>query len=86
MSGAPVPPAVPGDFTVLMGAIMAGETLRGLEEEMAALGGAEAAAAGLLSWLEWVELEVQGFDDLVEDLRLLRGAVMAVAAALAGRW
>jgi hypothetical protein len=53
-----------------MGAIMAGETLRGLEEEMAALGGAEAAAAGLLGWLEWVEMEVQGLDELVEDLRM----------------
>ena len=62
------------------------ETQRGLEEEMAALGGAEAATAGLLSWLEWVEVELQGFDDLVEDLRRLRGAVMSVAASMVGRW
>ena len=85
-AGAPVPANVPGDFTVLIGAIMAGETLRGLEEEMAALGGAEVAAAGLLSWLEWVELEVQGLDELVEDLRRLRGAVMSVAASMVCRW
>jgi hypothetical protein len=30
----------------------------------------------VLSWLEWVEVELRGFDDLLEHLRLLRGAVM----------
>lgn len=84
-SGTPVPPAVPGDFTVLLGAVMAGETMQGLEREMATLGGAEAATVGLLSWLEWVEVELKGFRDLVEDLRRLRGAVMTVAAAEIGR-
>ena len=76
----PVPTSVPGDFTVVMGAVVSGETFHGLEEGMAGPGG----PAGLLSWLEWVEIELQGFDDLVEDLHLLRGAVMSVAAAVAG--
>jgi hypothetical protein len=35
----PVPPVAPGDFTVLLGAVMAGETLKGLEREMTALDG-----------------------------------------------
>ena len=34
----PVPPIAPGDFTVLLGAFMTGETQRGLEEETAAPG------------------------------------------------
>ena len=78
-TGAPVPTSVPGDFTVVMGAVVSGATLRGLEEGTAGQGG----PAGLLSWLEWVEVE--GFDDdLVEGLHLIRGAVMSVAAAVAG--
>jgi hypothetical protein len=81
ISGAPVPPTVPGEFVVQLGAVVSGETLCDLEEEMAGLGGAEAATAGLLSLLEWVELEARGFDDLVEGLRLLRGAVMVAGAA-----
>jgi hypothetical protein len=38
------------------------------------------AATVLLSWLEFVELEIEGIEecrDLVGRLRLLRGAVMA---------
>ena len=80
-TGAPVPASVPGEFVVVMGAVVSAATLRGLEEGMAGQGG----PSGLLSLLEWVEVEVQGFDDgLVEGLRLLRGAVMSVAAAVAG--
>ena len=37
----------------------------------------------LLSWIDWVEVEVQGVPDLVEELRMLRGAVM-VAALVGG--
>ena len=60
---------------------MSGATLQGLEEGMAGPGG----PSGLLSLLEWVEVEVEGFDDdLVEGLHLIRGAVMSVAAAVAG--
>jgi hypothetical protein len=36
--------------------------------------GAGAAAPVLLSWLEFVEVEAQAFGDLVERLRLPRGA------------
>ena len=80
-TGAPVPPSVPGDFTVLMGAVLSEATLQGLEEGMTGPDG----PAGLLSLLEWVEVEVGGFDDgLVEGLHLIRGAVMSVAAAVAG--
>ena len=79
--GTPVPASVPGDFTVVMGAVLSGATFEGLEEGMAGPGG----PSGLLSLLEWVEVEVQGFDDdLVEGLHLIRGAVMSVAAAVAG--
>ena len=77
-----VPPAVPGDFDVVLGAVVAGDTLRGLEEGMAGLGG----AAGILTLLEWVEVELEGFPELVEELRMLRGAVMAVAASVEGEW
>ena len=30
----------------------------------------------LLTWIEWCEVEVQSFPDLVERMRRLRGAVM----------
>ena len=76
-----MPASVPGEFTVVMGAVLSGETLQGLEEGMAGPGG----PSGLLSLLEWVEVEVEGFDDdLVEGLHLLRGAVMSGAAAVVG--
>lgn len=41
-------------------------------------------AGMLLTWLEWVEVEVESVDDgLVEGLHRLRGALMV--AAVAGR-
>jgi hypothetical protein len=44
-------------------------------------GGEVMREAGLLlSWLDWVEEEVWRFDDVVEVLHRLRGAVMVVAA------
>ena len=80
----PVPPAVPGEFMVHLGADWGG-SLHNLADEMGSFElGAEATAAGLLSWIESVEFEVrglEGFDDLVERLRQLRGAVMMAAAA-----
>ena len=45
------------------------------------LGGGGAAVSGFLSWMHWVELEVQGVDDLLEGLSRLKGALMAVGAA-----
>ena len=43
----------------------------------------EATASLLLSWIDWVEVEVQGFPDLLEELGRLRGAVM-VARVVGG--
>ena len=78
---APVPPAVPGEFMVHLGAGWGG-SLHDLADEMESFElGAEAAAAVLLSLIEWAEVEVQGFDNLVERLRLLRGAVMTAGTA-----
>ena len=69
--GGPIPPTVPGEFVVELGAVVSAEPLEGLEEGLTDLG-----PAVVLSWLEWVEVELRGFDDLLEHLRLLRGAVM----------
>ena len=76
----PNPAVAPGDFTVLMGAVISARTLRELEEGLTTLG-----VAGPLSLLEWVEVELRGFDELLEELRRLRGAVTAVAAPMEGR-
>ena len=82
--GLPLPPTVPGEFVVHLGAGWGG-SLHDLADEMGSFElGAEAAAAVLLSLIEWAEVEVQGFDDLLEGLRRLRGAVM-VAAVCMGR-
>ncbi len=40
----------------------------------------------LMSWLEWVEMEVQGYEDLLEWLSRLKGALMAAATAAVGEW
>ena len=61
---------MPGDFTVRLVEGWGG-SLHDLADGLAGRG-----AAGLLSWLEWVE--ARGFEDLVEGLRLLRGAVTLV--------
>jgi hypothetical protein len=84
--GCPVPACAPGDFTVIIGAVLAGGTMEGLRAEMAALGGVEGAVSLLLTWFEWVEAEVRGFPDLVEELHRLRGQVMSLGAAWAGTW
>ena len=66
---APVPAAVPGEFVIYLGV---DDVPEGLEAGMVEV---------LLTWLEWVEVELQGFDDLVEELHRLRGAVMVAAVA-----
>ena len=66
---APMPAAVPGEFVIYLGV---DDVPEGLEAGMVEL---------LLTWLEWVEVELQGFDDLVEELHRLRGAVMVAAVA-----
>ena len=62
----PVPARVPGAFVV------------DLLEETGRFDRREAEL--LLSWFEWVEMEVLGFPDLLEGLCRLRGAVMKAAA------
>ena len=64
--GTPVPARVPGAFVV------------DLLEETGRFDRGEAEL--LLSWFEWVEMEVRGFPDLLEGLCRLRGAVMKAAA------
>ena len=63
--GTPVPARVPGAFVV------------DLLEETGRFDRGEAEL--LLSWFEWVEVEVRGFPDLLEGLCRLRGAVMKAA-------
>ena len=80
----PVPALVPGDFTVRLGDVMPGWVMEGLEAEFGKYGGVTEAVSGFLSAMHWVEVEVQGFDDLLEGLSRLKGALMAVGAAVNG--
>ena len=66
----PVPAVVPGEFVV---DLLEDTGMMDMEE-----------AGVMLSILEWVEVEAQGVDDLVEGLSRLRGAVMAMS--FYGRW
>jgi hypothetical protein len=64
----PVLASVPGDFVVYLGADDVPDRLdRGL-------------ASLLLTWIDWVEVEVLGFPELLERMRRLRGAVMTASA------
>ncbi len=77
---APVPPAVPGEFVVRLGAGWGG-SLHDLANGLAVWGQEPEDAVGvLLSCFEFVEIEAGGVEecrDLLEGLGLLRGAVMA---------
>ena len=64
--GEPVPAAVPGEFVV------------DLLEDTGMMDRGEAEL--MLSWFEWVEVEVLGSPMLLEGLCRLRGAVMKAAA------
>ena len=85
-TGAPVPASVPGDFTVLIGAVLAGRTERGMRAGMEALGGLEAGYATLLNVLSWVEVVFARCREVREDGGRLRGQVMALGAAMVGTW
>jgi hypothetical protein len=50
--GAPVPASVPGDFVIRLGTDVVWD---------------EAMVALMLSWLEWVEEEVQGVDNRLDE-------------------
>ena len=80
----PVPTLVPGDFTVRLGDVMPGWVMEGLEAEFGKYGGVTEAVSGFLSCMQWVEVEVRGYDDLLEGLSRLKGALMAVGAAVNG--
>ena len=67
-----------------LGDIMPAYVLEELEEEFRKFGGAAKAIAGFLSAMHWVEDEVRGFPDLLEELSRLKGALMAVGAAVEG--
>ena len=74
--GLPLPPTVPGEFVVHLGEDWGG-SLHDLADGLAEFElGAEAAVTTLLTWLEFVEVELKGFDDLLEQLHLLRGALV----------
>ena len=81
---APVPPVIPGEFIVRLGEGWGGsihDLADGLEEwEL----GAEAAVEMMLTWCEFVEIELKGFDDLVEQLHLLRGALVTAGIEAVG--
>ena len=80
----PVPPTVPGEFLVMLGAGWGG-SLHDLADGLAEFElGAEAAVAMFLTWIEFVEIELKGFDDLLEQLRLLRGALVTAGIEAVG--
>ena len=80
----PVPSAVPGEFVVKLGAGWGG-SLHDLADGLAEFElGAEAAVKMMLSWLTFVEIELKGFDDLLEQLRLLRGALVTAGIEAVG--
>ena len=82
----PVPANVPGDFTVHLGDVMPGWVMEGLEAEFGKYEGVIEAVSGFMSAIHWVEVEVQGFDDLLEGLSRLKGALMAAATSAVGEW
>jgi hypothetical protein len=80
----PVPPAVPGEFEVRLGEGWGG-SLHELADGLAEFElGAEAAVGMFLSWLQFVEVELKGFDDLLEQLYLFRGALVTAGIEAVG--
>ena len=77
-------PAVPGEFVVRLGEDWGG-SLHDLADGLAEFElGAEAAVTTLLTWLEFVEVELKGFGDLLEQLHLLRGALVTAGIEAVG--
>ena len=82
--GAPVPPAVPGEFVVRLGEDWGG-SLHDLADGLAEFElGAEAAVEMILTWMDFVEIELKGFNDLLEQLHLLRGALVTAGIEAVG--
>ncbi len=86
VEGTPVPEAVPGDFTVRLGDVMPGWVMEGLEAEFGQYEGVTEAVSGFLSAIHWVEVEARGYEDLLEGLARLKGALMAAATPAVGVW
>ena len=81
---APMPPAIPGEFVVRLDEGWGG-SLHDLADSLAEFElGAEAAVEMMLTWLTFVEVELKGFDDLLEQLRLLRGALVTAGIEAVG--
>jgi hypothetical protein len=78
----PVPASVPGDFSVRLGDVMAGQVMVAMEEEFSMFGGAAGAVSGFLSAMHWVEAEVRGTPDLLKGLGRLKGAMITVGVAI----
>ncbi len=69
----PAPACVPGEFTVRLGEGWGG-SLHDLADGLSEWELGPAAAVGLLlTWCEWVEVEIGKFPELLERVRLLRG-------------
>jgi hypothetical protein len=80
----PIPVVIPGKFVVRLGEGWGG-ALHDLADGLAVYElGAEAAICMFLTWLEFVEVELKGFDDLIEQLRLLRGALVTAGIEAVG--
>ena len=81
---APKPSVIPGEFIVRLGEGWGG-SLHDLADVLAEYElGAEAAVTMLLTWLQFVEIELEGFDDLLEQLHLLRGALVTAGIEAVG--
>jgi len=80
----PVPPAVPGEFLVRLGQGW-GSSLHDLADGLSEWElGAEAAVGMMLTWMTFIEIELKGFDDLLEQLHLLRGALVTAGIEAVG--
>jgi len=81
---APIPPIIPGEFVVRLGEGWGG-SLHDLADGLAEFElGAEAAVEMFLTLLAFVEVELKGFDDLLEQLHLLRGALVTAGIEAVG--
>ena len=81
---APIPPIIPGEFVVRLGEGWGGG-LHDLADGLAEYElGAEAAVEMMLTLLTFVEIELKGFDDLLERLRLLRGVLVTAGIEAVG--
>jgi len=80
----PAPLVVPGEFLVILDRGWGG-SLHDLADGLAKFElGAGAAVGMMLTWCKFVEIELEGFEDLLEQLRLLRGALVTAGIEAVG--